>query len=344
MGLKIIVLDIRVNMIEKVAIIGSGAWGMALAIHLARENKCVVSLWSAREASRKDLKVNRGNSLLLSGIVLPSQIEISDSFSSAISGAGLLVSAVPSAHLRTVLKTVDTQIPTSLPVLSTTKGLERESFLRPSQTILNVLGPRPVSILSGPSHAEEVARGLPTSLALAGSDSDINLQIQTLFNSESFRVYTNHDILGVEIAGALKNVIAIAAGINDGLGYGDNAKAALITRGLVEMTRYGIACGADAATFNGLAGLGDLIATCTSAHSRNRKVGERLGKGEKLAHFLPEMSQVAEGIFTAPSIRTQALQMNIDLPIIEQVYQVLQNGKNPKTAVQDLMNRAPRKE
>jgi glycerol-3-phosphate dehydrogenase (NAD(P)+) len=201
-----------------------------------------------------------------------------------------------------------------------------------------------VSILSGPSHAEEVARGLPTSLALAGSDPDINLQIQSLFNSESFRVYTNHDVLGVELAGALKNVIAIAAGINDGLGYGDNAKAALITRGLVEMTRYGVACGAEASTFNGLAGLGDLIATCTSAHSRNRKVGERLGRGEKLAQFLPGMSQVAEGIFTAPSIREQAVQRNIDLPIIEQVYQVLQHGKSPKTAVQDLMNRAPRKE
>ena len=331
-------------MIEKVAIIGAGAWGMALALHLARENKCAVSLWSVREASRNNLKISRGNDLLLPGILLPSQIEISDSFTDAISGAGLLVSSIPSAHLRTVLKNIDSQTPPMLPVLSTTKGLERNSFLRPSQTILDVLGPRPVSILSGPSHAEEVARGLPTSLALAGSDPDINFQIQSLFNSESFRVYTNHDVLGVELAGALKNVIAIAAGINDGLGYGDNAKAALITRGLVEMTRYGVACGAEASTFNGLAGLGDLIATCTSAHSRNRKVGERLGRGEKLAQFLPGMSQVAEGIFTAPSIREQAVQRNIDLPIIEQVYQVLQHGKSPKTAVQDLMNRAPRKE
>jgi glycerol-3-phosphate dehydrogenase (NAD(P)+) len=209
---------------------------------------------------------------------------------------------------------------------------------------MDVLGKRPVSILSGPSHAEEVAKGLPTSLALAGSDQNVNLEIQKLFNSETFRVYTNDDVMGVELAGALKNVIAIAAGINDGLGYGDNSKAALITRGLVEMTRYGVASGADAATFNGLAGLGDLIATCTSVHSRNRKVGERLGRGEKLADFLPTMPQIAEGIFTAPSIREQAMRRSIDLPIIEQVFQVLQNGKNPRLAVQDLMNRAPRKE
>ena len=331
-------------MIQKVVIIGSGAWGMALALHLARENKCAVSLWSSREATRVRLKINRGNDLLLSGVVLPARIEIAGSFLDAISGAVLLVSCVPSAYLRESLRSIAGQLPELLPVLSTTKGLERESFLRPSQTIMDVLGKRPVSILSGPSHAEEVAKGLPTSLALAGSDQNVNLEIQKLFNSETFRVYTNDDVMGVELAGALKNVIAIAAGINDGLGYGDNSKAALITRGLVEMTRYGVASGADAATFNGLAGLGDLIATCTSVHSRNRKVGERLGRGEKLSDFLPSMPQIAEGIFTAPSIREQAMRRSIDLPIIEQVFQVLQNGKNPRLAVQDLMNRAPRKE
>ncbi len=331
-------------MFKKVTVVGAGAWGMALALHLCREKRCKVALWSVRETSRQNLKITRRNDALLAGVLLPDAIEVSDSFAEALSGSTLLVSCVPSSHLRMVLKTIQPDMPLQLPVVSTTKGLERESFHRPSQTIIDVLGERPVSILSGPSHAEEVAQGLPTSLALAGSNHQINLDIQSLFNSETFRVYTNQDPLGVELAGALKNVIAIAAGINDGLGYGDNAKAALITRGLVEMTRYGVACGAEASTFSGLAGLGDLIATCTSKHSRNRKVGERLGKGEKLAHFLPSMQQVAEGVFTAPTIRAQATKQNIDLPIIEQVFQVLHNGKCPKSAVFDLMNRAPRKE
>ncbi|MSR32776.1 MAG: NAD(P)-dependent glycerol-3-phosphate dehydrogenase [Gemmataceae bacterium] len=330
--------------IKKITLVGSGAWGMALAMHLAKENRCQIALWSARAASRESLQVNRGNQALLPGATLPPSVAVPDHLKSALEGSDLLVSAVPSAHLRSVMETLRAFVPLNIPYLSTTKGLERGTFLRPSEVIEAVLGKRPGAILSGPSHAEEVARGLPTSLVVAGSEDSLNQGIQALFNSESFRVYTNFDPLGVELAGALKNIVAIAAGINDGLGFGDNSKAALMTRGLVEITRLGVGLGAQPRTFQGLAGLGDLIATCTSRHSRNRLVGEKIGRGENPAEFLPRMVQVAEGVFTITPVRDLALSKNIDMPIMEQIYQVLFCGKAARSAVLDLMSRLPKEE
>lgn len=329
---------------EKVTVLGAGAWGLAIARHLHQENRAKIAVFGVRPASRELLIQNRGNASLLEGITLPDGILIARDLEQAMEKSDLIISCLPSAHLRSVLRECKPKIGIGIPVVSTTKGLERVTFLRPSQVLLEELGERPVAILSGPSHAEEVARGMPTSVVVAGNDSGLNKAVQTLFNSDTFRVYTNSDPLGVELAGALKNVVAIAAGINDGLGYGDNAKAALITRGVGEMSRYGVAQGAQMKTFYGLAGLGDLIATCASRHSRNRMVGERLGRGEMLADFLPGMKQVAEGVVTAPSIREQAIQYGLDLPIIEQVYHVLVGGKAPAKAVLDLMQRVPRDE
>jgi glycerol-3-phosphate dehydrogenase (NAD(P)+) len=207
-----------------------------------------------------------------------------------------------------------------------------------------VLGPRQVAVLSGPSHAEEVSRGLPTTVVAAGDDWPLICWIQQSFNTDRFRVYTNQDLLGVELAGALKNIVGIAAGISDGLGFGDNAKSALLTRAVVEMTRFGVALGAEPKTFSGLAGLGDLVTTCISRFGRNRQVGDRLAKGEKLPAILASMRMVAEGVFTTRSVHERAVHMGIDMPITSEVYQVLYEDKSPLTAVNHLMLREPKLE
>jgi glycerol-3-phosphate dehydrogenase (NAD(P)+) len=228
--------------------------------------------------------------------------------------------------------------------VSLTKGIERGSFRRPSEILTEVSGASRVVVLSGPSHAEEVSRGLPTSVVAASLDQELALQVQRHFRTDRFRVYTNLDPLGVEIGGALKNVIGLAAGACEGLGYGDNALSALITRGLAEMTRFGVALGAEASTFAGLAGLGDLITTCISKHGRNRKVGERLAKGEKLGDVLSGMSMVAEGVWTARAVHERATAMGIDMPITAAAYRVLYEEMNPADAVNELMLRSPKGE
>jgi glycerol-3-phosphate dehydrogenase (NAD(P)+) len=229
-------------------------------------------------------------------------------------------------------------------VVSVVKGLENETFQRPSEIIADVLGNRSVVALSGPSHAEEISRRLPASVVAASGDVVLARQVQQMFNTERFRVYTNADIVGVELAAALKNVVAIAAGISDGLGYGDNAKSALMTRGLVEITRFGTALGAEPLTFAGLAGVGDLVATCTSRHSRNRRVGERLGRGEKLSAIRASMEAVAEGVATTRSIYELAEEKGIEMPITAEVYRVLFEAKSPAEATDSLMQRPPRGE
>jgi glycerol-3-phosphate dehydrogenase (NAD(P)+) len=228
-------------------------------------------------------------------------------------------------------------------VISLTKGLEVGTFQRPSEILGEILHTRQLAVLSGPSHAEEVARGLPASVVIAANDPHLAAWTQERLGSERLRVYTNTDMIGVELAGALKNVIGIAAGICDGLGFGDNAKAALLTRGMVEMTRFGLAHGADAATFAGLAGIGDLITTCFSPHGRNRRLGDRLGKGESLEAVLAG-PQVAEGVSTSRSAHERLMQLGLEGPIITNVYQVLHEGKTPLAAVQELMSRRQREE
>jgi glycerol-3-phosphate dehydrogenase (NAD(P)+) len=310
---------------------------------LAQNPQHQVALWSARP-DQADWHLRRENVRLLPGIVIPPTILLTTDIRQAVREVDLLIAAIPTVYLRPTLERIAAEIPANRPVLSLAKGLENHTFRRPTEIVLEVLGPRSVAVLSGPSHAEEVARGLPTTLAVASEDLSLAQQIQQCFSTERFRVYTNLDLVGVELAGALKNVIGIAAGINDGLGFGDNSKSALLTRGLSEMARFGVALGADAQTFWGLAGMGDLITTCISRHGRNRAVGERLAKGEKLADIQASTAMVAEGVFTARSVYEKSQQMGIPMPICTEVYNVLYERKNPREAVNDLMRRELRSE
>jgi glycerol-3-phosphate dehydrogenase (NAD(P)+) len=235
-------------------------------------------------------------------------------------------------------------IPPVVPVLSVVKGIEYGTFARPSRIIEESLGPRAVAVLSGPSHAEELARGLPASVVVSGRDRALNERIRDVLNQATFRVYTSEDALGVELAGALKNILGIAAGICDGLGFGDNAKAALLTRGLVEIARLGVHLGARFETFYGLAGVGDVVTTCYSPYGRNRGVGERIGRGETLDRILGDMVNVAEGVPTTRSVHRLSQEHGVGMPITAELYQVLFEGKSPRTAVTDLMERHPKVE
>ena len=320
------------------AVLGSGAWGTSIAIILAQNPQHRVALWSARP-EQADWHARRENVRLLPGVLIPPNILLTTDIRQAVEAADLLVAGIPTVHLRSTLERIAPVIPKQTPVVSLAKGLENHTFRRPTEIALDVLGTRSVAALSGPSHAEEVARGLPTTLAAASQDLPLAQSIQQSFSTGRVRVYTNLDMLGVELAGALKNVIGIAAGINDGLGFGDNAKSALLTRGLAEMARFGVALGADARTFWGLAGMGDLITSCISRHGRNRAVGERLAKGETLAAIQASTSMVAEGVFTAQSVHEKSQQMGIPMPICTEVYRVLYERKPPREAVSDLMLR-----
>jgi glycerol-3-phosphate dehydrogenase (NAD(P)+) len=327
-----------------IAILGDGAWGTAIALLLAQNPRHRVTLWSAREENGRLLREHRENVRLLPGVPIPSAVELTMDVKQAVAGADLWVAAIPTIYLRATLTRIASAVPPGPPILSLAKGLENGTFLRPTEILTQVLGVEKVAVLSGPSHAEETSRGLPASVVAASRDLELARRIQQLFSTERFRVYTNRDPVGVELAGALKNIIGIAAGINDGLGLGDNAKAALLTRGLVEMTRFGVALGAEAQTFAGLAGLGDLITTCVSPHGRNHRVGERLARGERWPDIQANMTMVAEGAYTARSVHDRAAQMDIDMPITAEVYRVLYENKDPRAAVTDLMLRQPKGE
>jgi glycerol-3-phosphate dehydrogenase (NAD(P)+) len=328
----------------KFAVLGDGAWGTAIALLLANNPDHQVSLWSAREENARILRERRENVGLLPGVPIPATVELTSDLTGAVAGADLYVAAIPTVYLRQTLQRIASWLSPNCPVLSLAKGLENETFLRPSEIIRQVLRTHAVAVLSGPSHAEEVSRGLPTTVVAASTELDLARWVQERFSTDRFRVYTNFDVVGVELGGALKNVIAIAAGISDGLGFGDNTKAALLTRGLVEMTRFGMALGAEHQTFFGLAGIGDLITTCISRHGRNRHVGERLAGGEKPAEILADMKMVAEGVFTTRSVHDKALIMGIEMPITAEVYRVWYEGKEPLAAVNDLMLREPTSE
>lgn len=330
-------------MVNEMAILGAGAWGTAMACVLAQSDAQRVILWSARPENAKLLQDRRENVRLLPGVPIPPSVVLTSDIG-AVADAELLITAIPTVYLRPTLTSIAAAIPAGRPVLSLTKGVELATFLRPSQIIEQVLGPRPLAALSGPSHAEEVGRGLPAGVVVASADFELARWVQQRFGTDRFRVYTNQDIVGVELAGALKNIIGIAAGISDGLGFGDNTKSALLTRGLVEIARFGVALGGEAQTFWGLAGIGDLITTCISRHGRNRHVGERLAKGEKLSTILSSMAMVAEGVTTTRSVHERAAQMGIPMPITTEVFRVLYEDKDPRAAVTDLMLRDPRSE
>lgn len=331
-------------MATKVTILGSGAMATACSILLADHADQDVTIWARNPDHARQIDGDRENKRLLPGIKLPDKVVVTADLDQALHGAEYLVAAIPTQFLRASLSAIRSRLHQHRPVISVVKGLENETFQRPSEIIAEVLGSRAVVALSGPSHAEEIGRKLPATVVAASGDLGLARQVQKMFNTDRFRVYTNLDLIGVELAAALKNVMAIAAGISDGLKFGDNAKSSLMTRGLVEMTRFGLRFGAEAATFTGLAGMGDLITTCVSPYGRNRRVGERLGQGEKLSQILANMEAVAEGVATSKSVFEVAEQEGIDMPITAEVYRVLFEDKSPVAATHSLMLRPLRSE
>jgi glycerol-3-phosphate dehydrogenase (NAD(P)+) len=328
--------------LKRVAILGSGGMGTALGVLLAQRG-IHVCLWARRPTHAFELRTHRENKRHLPGISFPSGLEVADIAGAICQEADLWIVAIPSAFLRSTLQGLDLPTGTGR-VLSVVKGIESETLARPSEIITQMLDPQALAILSGPSHAEEFARGLPASVVVAGHDESFNQQMQEQLNSDKFRVYTNRDALGVELAGALKNVMGIAAGICEGLGFGDNAKAALLTRGLAEIVRFACAQGARADTFYGLAGVGDLLTTCYSPHGRNRSVGLRIGQGESLEHIMNHMNSVAEGVTTTRGVFGLAQQAQVEMPITREVFRILFEGKPPRRALDDLMLRPPKVE
>jgi glycerol-3-phosphate dehydrogenase (NAD(P)+) len=328
-------------MIEKIAVIGGGAWGTALAMLLADKGHDV-ALWMYEKELAEETTRTRENRVYLPGFTLPSTIIITASLETAIRGKSVLLSVVPSHTVRAVTGQYVSFLEKDAIIISASKGIEIDTLMPLSEIFIDVL-PREfhgrLCFLSGPSFAKEVARKMPTAIALASSDPMLGRKAQSVLSNEYFRVYTNDDIVGVELAGALKNVVAIAAGVLEGMGYGYNTMAALLTRGLVEMARLGVAMGGKPSTFAGLAGMGDLVLTCTGGLSRNRTLGVRLGRGEKLDAIMKETRTVAEGVKTAKAARDLSRKFKIDMPIVDEVYQLLYEGKTPKLALKDLMAR-----
>lgn len=327
------------------AVIGAGGWGTTLA-RLLDERGQQVTLWARREEFANELRERRENATYLPGIKLPATIEITHE-AEALREKELYVFALPTQSTRMVARELAKNLSHSGAVyVSASKGIEHSTFSRVTEVISNALGiehSRTVA-LSGPSHAEEVARRVPTAIVAAGEDPAMAREVQNAFFLPYFRVYSSSDVIGVELAAALKNVIAICAGITDSAGFGDNTKAALMTRGLAEMRRLGIALGAEEHTFSGLAGLGDLVVTCGSKHSRNRYVGEQIGLGRKLPDILSMMKMIAEGVSTTESARSLAQLHKIEMPIVEETYKILFEHKDPREATNDLMTRDPKAE
>ena len=327
----------------KVAIIGDGGWGTALAVMLAAKST-PVSLWSHDESYAEEMSRTRLNRKFLADIPLDPAILITSDEDEAACDAAFVVVAVPTIYLREVLPRFKGRLPGNAPIVSVTKGIEQKTHLRPSQIVREHFGDHRLAVLSGPSHAEEVARELPTTVVCASEEDDVTWRVQKALHTTGFRIYVSSDVIGVELGGALKNVIAIAAGVCEGLDFGDNSKSALMTRGLAEMTRLGVALGADAATFRGLSGMGDLITTCVSPFGRNRRVGLEIAKGKTIEEINEGMEMVAEGVHTTRAVVELAEQLGIDVPISQEVFNVLFECKGPEVAVIDLMTRAARTE
>ncbi len=331
--------------IRKVAVIGAGSWGTALALILARK-RLEVALWGRDARHMAAMEQNRENIRYLPGHRFPEELVAVSELEAALAGADCLVMAVPSHGFRQVYRRLLPLLPEGMAVVSTVKGIETGSARTMTQIMEEESGGRRLSfcVLIGPSFAEEVAASQPTAVTVACADIEVAARVQQLFSSPLFRVYSSTDVIGLEICGAMKNVIAIASGVCDGLGYGLNTRAALITRGLAEITRLGTALGADARTFAGLGGLGDLVLTCTGQLSRNRSVGLKLGSGKTLDQALAEMTMVAEGVKTTASCYQLAQQAGVEMPILEQTYAVLYQEKRCADAVADLFQRTLKEE
>ena len=329
---------------QHISIIGSGAMATVCAIIL-QQNGHKVSIWGHASKSIDELNKNRENDRLLPGVRIPDCIRLTSNDADCFHNPTLILSAVPTQHLRSVWNRLAAFVPTNVPIVSVSKGIENATLLRPTQVISDVLKIKhPLAALSGPNIAAELAKHLPATAVVATADIELARRVQLAFNTQWFRVYTNNDLIGVELSGAIKNVIAIAAGILDGLNAGNNAKAALVTRGLVEITRLGLAMGALETTFHGLAGLGDLLTTCVSPQGRNRSVGEQIGKGRALKAILDQMQSVAEGVPTTLSLVQLAKMHNVEMPITREVHAILFEGKNVMFALADLMTRDPKPE
>jgi glycerol-3-phosphate dehydrogenase (NAD(P)+) len=328
-------------MAERITILGAGSWGMAVA-RLLDLNGRDVTLWAYDPREYYRLLQERGDATKLPRLHLASTIEVTNDLHAAIDDCDLIVLAVPAQHLRSVLRELGTRLRPRVGVVNLAKGIETGTLKRMSEVAIEEtsLSLDRVCTLSGPSHAEEVALDMPTTVVVAGSSEPLIGRVQEVFSNLVFRVYRSSDLLGVELGGSLKNVVAIAAGIVDGLGFGDNTKGALITRGLAEMTRLGVTLGAKPETFAGLSGLGDLVTTCCSRHSRNRWVGEQIGIGKKLHEILLTMSMVAEGVETTRSAHSLARHCGVEMPITAEVFRVLFEGKPPLEAIEQLMGRS----
>ncbi len=323
-----------------ITVLGNGGFGTAIAIACARAGNDV-RVWGHDPDYTRQVASSRENPRYLPGVMVPEEIEITTDVGRALASTQAVLVAVPTQHVRGVFADLGISVPGQVPYVSLSKGLELDTGLRPSEVLAQFADDNAILALSGPSHAEEVARGLPATLVLAGTATDTaTIQaLQSAISDQSFRVYESCDLLGVELCGALKNVMAIAAGIAEGLGLGDNAKAATLARGLAEMCRFGEAAGARPETFMGLAGVGDLAVTAFSSHGRNRAFGERIGRGETLATILGSTHKVAEGVWTSRVVLEQAEQLGVEMPICEAVCAVLFDGVPPHTAVQNLMAR-----
>ena len=327
----------------KIAVIGAGAWGTGLALVLARRNHDV-RLWAREPEVVRSIAEKRENQPFLPGHKLPEQIIASHDFDEVLNGAGIIVWVTPSEHCRATLRAMLPILEPGVPFISATKGIENNSLMRMTEVIADEFGKHgksaELAAISGPSFAQEVARGDPTAISVASNNSELARLVQREFSGSTFRIYTSDDVTGVELGGALKNIIAIAAGICDGLGLGHNTIAALITRGLAEITRLAVVCGARRETLAGLSGMGDLVLTCTGGLSRNRTVGVELGRGRKLPEIVAGMhGMVAEGVLTTNAAVGLARQRAVEMPISEQMYAILHDGKSPRDAIQELMNR-----
>jgi glycerol-3-phosphate dehydrogenase (NAD(P)+) len=328
----------------KIAILGDGGWGTALAIILSKKG-FPVALWGAFEDYARYLDKKRINTKFLPGVRIPKNINITHNLKEALKSKDLIILALPSQYMRDVLKKVRRANYSKKAIyLSATKGIEMGSLMRMSEVIRSELGRVRFAVLSGPTIAHEVAKGIPTTAVVASHDKTTRERLQNILMTERFRIYTNDDVIGVELGGSLKNIIAIACGISDGFAFGTNTKAALLSRGLVEISRLGQAMGAKLGTFSGLSGLGDLVTTCISSYSRNRFIGEQIGKGKSLSQIKRNMNMVTEGVPTAQSAYRLSLKYKVEMPIAREIYKVLYKNKSPQSVVKDLMMRQKKEE
>ena len=332
-------------MSKQIGVVGAGSWGIALA-YLLSNNGHDVTVWSRSEASVQKLASYHGNEDKLPGVKLPETVKYTSSIKEAVEGKDVIVLVVPSAHIRETVKLMAPFISRDSDkeqiIVNCTKGIEESTLMLMSDVILDEIPGSKVCVLSGPSHAEEVGKGLPTTIVVGAFDKDTAVTIQNVFMNENFRVYTSPDMLGIEIGAALKNVIALAAGMADGYGLGDNAKAALITRGIAEISRLGMAMGGKFESFAGLSGIGDLVVTCASMHSRNRRAGILIGQGKSMQEAMDEVKMVVEGVYSAKAALALARQYDVDMPIVQGVNEILFEGKSVEDGITELMIRERR--